>query len=709
MADNALFKVKYGLKANLPAYSEANAGQILVTFDERAIYFDAPDNSGAGGNGVTGGRIRIGDFQRVQNLPEAAQGKTLEQTYGTELYFIESLNALAVAKGNEWTQINPDTGYTSISFSGGSGIGGAPVAGEVITGVSVNPQNARGLIFTVGTVAAANVAVTDTDNKFTGTDVEAVLAEIQGNVDTLDGSLADVAKSGDADDVLYEEGTGGANDISVKDALDDIYDAIGAGGSVAQQITAAIEALDGSATIASESSGVVTIKAGISEVDGVVDNSSGTDITLAKVATTGAAVDVSYGSNSTVKAELDKLEGDNNTSGSIAKSIKDAVEGLDVSEFVLASENNGVVTIKGIKEVDGKIAAGTDTNNDIALGTAAMANKATTAIAQSSTDQSLVSAAQVATFVANEIADLEGAMHFEGVITRQTGETDAQAIARVITSPEAGDVVVMSDNAKEYIYANSTVGWREVGDEGLYVQKTTTIAGVDLQDNITQSELQTALGLGSAAYENTSAFDAAGAAADVLGTSSDAASDNTVYGAKAAVIDLSNSLADVATSGDAEDVTYDNTDSGLTATDVQAAIDEIAGTAGSAIQSVTTGSTNGTIAVDDTDVAVYGLGSAAYTASTDYDASGTAAGLIAALDADLDASGTAAHSGTFVVSGVTEVDGVLTAVDSVEVEAAGAAAAVLGTVSDTASDNTVYGAKAYADSIVAQGLSWGTF
>lgn len=46
------------------------------------------------------------------------------------------------------------------------------------------------------------------------------------------------------------------------------------------------------------------------------------------------------------------------------------------------------------------------------------------------------------------------------------------------------------------------------------------------------------------------------------------------------------------------------------------------------------------------------------------------------LDADLDATGTAAHSGTFVVSGVTEVDGKITAVDSVEVEAAGAAAAV---------------------------------
>ncbi len=49
---------------------------------------------------------------------------------------------------------------------------------------------------------------------------------------------------------------------------------------------------------------------------------------------------------------------------------------------------------------------------------------------------------------------------------------------------------------------------------------------------------------------------------------------------------------------------------------------------------------------------------------------------IQALDANLDASGTPAHNGTFVVSGVTEEDGIITSVDSVEVEAAGAAAAV---------------------------------
>ena len=67
---------------------------------------------------------------------------------------------------------------------------------------------------------------------------------------------------------------------------------------------------------------------------------------------------------------------------------------------------------------------------------------------------------------------------------------------------------------------------------------------------------------------------------------------------------------------------------------VNAAMDKAraaANAAGNAVQSVAEGSTNGTVSVDGTDVAVHGLGSAAYTDSTAYDASGTAAGLVGTL------------------------------------------------------------------------------
>ena len=66
-------------------------------------------------------------------------------------------------------------------------------------------------------------------------------------------------------------------------------------------------------TIASASDGVVTLKAGIKEVDGIIAQGTGDDITLAKAATTGAAEDISY---------------DNTTSGLTADDVQEALDEL---------------------------------------------------------------------------------------------------------------------------------------------------------------------------------------------------------------------------------------------------------------------------------------------------------------------------------------------------------------------------------------------
>ena len=64
-------------------------------------------------------------------------------------------------------------------------------------------------------------------------------------------------------------------------------------GSVAKLLKDAIEALNGSATIATVADGVVTIKAGVVETNGVIANSEGAaDIVLKKVATTAKAEDI---------------------------------------------------------------------------------------------------------------------------------------------------------------------------------------------------------------------------------------------------------------------------------------------------------------------------------------------------------------------------------------------------------------------------------
>lgn len=90
--------------------------------------------------------------------------------------------------------------------------------------------------------------------------------------------------------------------------------------------------------------------------------------------------------------------------------------------------------------------------------------------------------------------------------------------------------------------------------------------------------------------------------------------------------------------------------------------------------SVGTGTANGTIAIAGSDVAVKGLGSAAYTASTAYDAAG--------------AANTALNSAKSYADGLAS-----------NYDASGAAAAVLGTSSDSASTMTVYGVKAAVDAL----------
>lgn len=62
--------------------------------------------------------------------------------------------------------------------------------------------------------------------------------------------------------------------------------------SLADYLAAEVAKLDGSAVIASNVDGVVTIKAGVSETDGKIANAAGDDIILKKVATTGKAADV---------------------------------------------------------------------------------------------------------------------------------------------------------------------------------------------------------------------------------------------------------------------------------------------------------------------------------------------------------------------------------------------------------------------------------
>ena len=123
--------------------------------------------------------------------------------------------------------------------------------------------------------------------------------------------------------------------------------------------------------------------------------------------------------------------------------------------------------------------------------------------------------------------------------------------------------------------------------------------------------------------------------------------------------ELANSAVTTAKIADSNVTTAKIADENVTLGKLASAVQTSLGKADSAVQSVVEGATNGTVAVDGTDVAVHGLGSAAYTASTAYDAAGAAAAAVAALDSNTSTATNTEESGLVVLSEVGIVDGMI--------------------------------------------------
>ena len=126
------------------------------------------------------------------------------------------------------------------------------------------------------------------------------------------------------------------------------------------------------------SSDVVAQIASLASVLGATWDSSNEEYTIGLDNGFDASITDAVAAINDLKGAVDLLNEDNTTAGSVAKAIKDAVEALDATEFALASKDasTNVVTIKGIKEVDGVIAVGTDSTNDITLAAVAATGEA---------------------------------------------------------------------------------------------------------------------------------------------------------------------------------------------------------------------------------------------------------------------------------------------------------------------------------------------
>lgn len=174
------------------------------------------------------------------------------------------------------------------------------------------------------------------------------------------------------------------------------------------------------------------------------------------------------GAAATAKSEVIGANTDTKDSDTVygAKAYaKDYADGL-ASNYDAAGAAKAVQgeTTETVASVNAKVAA---------LGTASAKDAATDDIAVESTDENLVSAKQVASFVKAQVADLNGAMHFEGVVE---GETLAAAVAaKADYTPASGDVIIWG--VKEYVYSDGA--WVELGDEGAWEAKGTAQSKID--------------------------------------------------------------------------------------------------------------------------------------------------------------------------------------------------------------------------------------
>lgn len=393
---------KKGLLAALP--STYAEGTFYVTTDERAIYLDVDGST----------RIRIGDFQEFATL-QALQANTNPST--TALYYITELNVLAKWNGTSYVQINLDTGATSIEVVGD---------GNAVTAASYDP-------------ATRKITLTKGATYTTADDVDSAIGLAIGELGNKEG------------DTPY---------ANVKDYVDT---------KIADVVAGSIEGLGDLASKdeVAEADLEATLAA---KINGKADSTQvATDIDAAKTAVIGTAEDASTAD--TIKGAKKYADEKASAAQSAAEShADDAIAALDVSDSAVATQ-----FVTAVSETDGKIAVSrraleADDIPEIAQSkvtglTTALAGKQNTVVFNTAYDAEDNKAATM-TDVQNAVADLSGAMHYEGNSTTDPAEGEP-TVAGHEGAWAKGDVVTY--NAKEYVYDGSA--WRELGDETSYAVK----------------------------------------------------------------------------------------------------------------------------------------------------------------------------------------------------------------------------------------------
>lgn len=140
------------------------------------------------------------------------------------------------------------------------------------------------------------------------------------------------------------------------------------------------------------------------------------------------------------------------------------------------------------------------------------------------------------TTINNQLGGLTGAMHFIGkaAVDITDGSTTDPQIANY-TTKEKGDVILGKDDHKEFVW-NGAI-WEELGDEGSYALKTTTINGKALSYNITLTASDVGAASASTIETMQAAIDSKPSAADAVYTATAESTDGVAYTAIVSGID----------------------------------------------------------------------------------------------------------------------------------------------------------------------------
>ncbi len=292
--------------------------------------------------------------------------------------------------------------------------------------------------------------------------------------------------------------------------------------------------------------------------------------------------ELANGAVATNAAAIATLNGNVSTAGSVAKSIKDYVDTLDSSVSATASQTNAKYVLTGVTQTDGVLTA----KSEQLL--------AAVAVTGAAADVSVSNANLDATDLESALTELATNTNAATVtVTKDTSSSDYAAVYHIQQNNQ--NVGVAINIPKDMVVQSGSVK-TATADAPLTINGSSVTSGTYIEIVLANND-------GSKIYipvDSLIEYVTGGATAEIT-----VSVDASTHVATASI--NSGSIA-----------------KGKLTTAVQASLD----LADSSVQSVTatasTG-TDGTITVDGVEVAVKGLGSAAFTESSAYDASGAAA------------------------------------------------------------------------------------